>query len=408
MLVIKSHKILLKTNPELEQKFLECSGASRWAYNYGLARKIEDYEKTGENTCDPTGEIVQLKKTPEYAWLKDYPCDIPRTALKSLDMAFKNFFRRLKQGKEKPGFPKFKSKKRSKLAFHMEVIHVRVEGKRVRLSTLGWVGMYEELRFVGRLVGTVCISKTAGRWYASFGIETEIPDPIEKQEKIAVGVDVGIKSLAVLSDGTVFENPKAFYRLEKLLARAQRQLARKKKGSHRHNKAKLRVQKIHKRIADLRANATHNATSFIVSNYDGVAIEDLNVRGMVRNHNLSKAVLDANFGCIHQQLHYKMLWKGGEVRESDRFFASSKTCSVCGAINDNLTLADRVWTCSCGAIHDRDNNAGINLVVDCFGREEKDPIHGGFWTLRINRSNGSNEAPSLDNGQCGVDISYVD
>jgi putative transposase len=155
------------------------------------------------------------------------------------------------------------------------------------------------------------------------------------------------------------------------------------------------VQKIHKRIADLRSDATHKATSYIVGNYDGVAIEDLNVRGMTKNHNLSKAVLDANFGCIHQQLKYKMAWKGGEVRESDRFFASSKTCSVCGAINNNLTLSDRVWTCSCGTIHNRDANAGINLVIDCFGRE-KDPTHGGFWTLRVKRSKAPNEASSLD------------
>jgi putative transposase len=397
MLVIKSHKILLKTNPELEQKFLECSGVSRWAYNYGLARNIDSYGKMGESPSgyDLQKEIVQLKKTPEYEWLNDYPCDIVRNSLGALDVAFKNFFRRLKQGKEKPGFPKFKSKKKSKLSFHMETIHVRTEGKKVRLSKLGWVGMYEELRFSGKLVGTVCISKTAGRWYVSFGIETEIDDPIEKQEKVAVGVDVGIKSLVVLSDGTVFENPKAFYRLEKLLARAQRNLSRKKKGSNRYSNAKLRVEKIHKRISDLRADATHKATSYLASNYDGVAIEDLNVRGMVKNHKLSKAILDANFGCIHQQLYYKMAWKGGEVRESDRFFASSKTCSVCGAINDNLTLADRVWTCSCETIHDRDVNAGINLVVECFGNEIKDPITGGFWTLRVRCGNAPYEASSL-------------
>jgi len=249
--------------------------------------------------------------------------------------------------------------------------------------------MHQAIRFEGRVVGTVCISRTAGRWYASFSVETEVADPIEKQERVAVGVDVGIKHLAVLSDGKMFDNPKSFYRLERLLARAQRQMARKQRGSKRWQRARLRVQRIHKRIADLRANATHYVTAYVATNYDGVAIEDLNVRGMIQNHRLAKAVLDANMTELHRQLMYKMAWSGGEVRPVDRFFPSSRLCGACGLINSELTLADREWLCECGAHHDRDQNAANNLAIKCFG-----PMVGGPWTLRVTRSEAPDEASS--------------
>ena len=275
-----------------------------------------------------------------------------------------------------------KSKKRSKLSFHLEPDAIAIDGNRVRIPKLGWVRMHQAIRFEGKLVGTVCISCTAGRWYASFSVETEVADPIERQERVAIGVDVGIKHLAVLSDGKMFDNPRSFYRLEGLLARAQRQMARKQKGSKRWQKARLRVQRIHKRIADLRANVTHHVTSYVAANYDGVAIEDLNVRGMSQNHHLAKAVLDANFSELHKQIAYKMAWIGGEVRQVDRFFPSSRLCGVCGLINDELTLADREWTCECGAHHNRDQNAANNLAIKCFG-----PMVGGPCALLTSIAN---------------------
>ena len=377
----KAHKILLDVSPEIERLFVSWCGAARWSYNYGLGQKKEAFEKTGKSPGSYAlmKAIVALKKTDEYAWLNDVPKSIPRMALLQLETAYANFFRRAKGGDAKPGYPRFKSKKRSKLSFHLEPDAIAVDSNRVRIPKLGWVRMHQAIRFEGKGVGTVCISCTAGRWYASFSVETEIADLIENQEREAVGVDVGIKHLAVLSDGRVFDNPQSFYRLEGLLARAQRQMARKQKGSKRWQKANLRVQRIHKRMADLRANATHHVTSYVAAHYDGVAIEDLNVRGMSQNHHLAKSVLDANFGEVHRQLAYKMAWAGGEVRQVDRFFPSSRLCGVCGLINDELTLADREWTCECGAHHDRDQNAANNLAIKCFG-----PMVGGPWTLRVN------------------------
>lgn len=315
-------------------------------------------------------EVVGLKKTEEVAWLRDVPATIPRMALMQVDMAYDNFFRRVKVGSKEKGFPKFKSLRRSRMCFHLEIgpTVVVIENNHVRIPKLGWLRLHQPLRFEGKLVGTVCISCTAGKWYASFSVETEIGDPAENQSGVAVGLDVGIKHLAVLSDGAKFENPKAFYKLSKLLARAQRQMAKKQEGSHRWWKARLRVQRIHKRISDLRSNATHQVTAYVVKNYGAVAIEDLNVQGMVKNRHLAKSVMDANMSELHRQLSYKMGWAGGEVRRVDRFFPSSKTCSECGMINERLTLRDREWDCECGVHHDRDVNAAKNLAAKCFSQ----------------------------------------
>lgn len=391
MLVTKAHKILLDIPREIEKQFVSWCGAARWSYNFGLGRKKDAFEKTGKSPGSYAlmQEVVVLKKTDEYVWLNDIPKSVPRMALMQLDTAYTNFFRRVKGGNGKPGFPRFRSKKRSRMCFHLEPDAIAVDGNRVRIPKVGWLKMHQAIRFEDKLVGTVCVSCTAGRWYASFSVETEIADPIEKQEREAVGVDVGIKQLAVLSDGKMFDNPKSFYRLERLLARTQRQMARKQKGSKRWQRAKVRVQRVHKRIADLRANATHHVSAYVAVNYNGVAIEDLNVSGMTQNRHLAKAVLDANMTELHRQLAYKMAWSGGELRQADRFFPSSRLCGVCGLINSELTLADREWTCECGAHHDRDLNAANNLTIKCFG-----PMVGGPWTLRVTRSEAPDEASS--------------
>ena len=364
MLVNKGHRIQLLPNNRQKTVFGQWAGTHRWAYNYGLGKKIETYEKTGK----PPGayslmkEVVRLKHTEGYTWLCDVSKSVPRMALMQLEQAYANFFRRVKEGAEEPGFPKFKSRKRSKVVFHLEPDRVRVKGKRVRLPKIGWVRMTQSLRFEGKLVGTVAVSERAGKWYVSFNVETEHNPP--NNQGGAVGIDLGVKTLATLSDGTAYENLKALRHHQKLLARTQRQLARKQKGSNRWKKARLRVQKLQKRIADIRANATHQATTDIVRRYDFVAIEDLNVRGMVKNHCLAGAVSDAAFGEFKRQMQYKLDWNDGELVLIDRWFPSSKLCSVCGCINDSLTLADREWTCpDCGIRHDRDENAAKNILA---------------------------------------------
>jgi len=265
----------------------------------------------------------------------------------------------MKEKAKEPGFPRFKSRKRAKVVFHLEPDTVRVEGKRVRLPKIGWVRMTKPLRFEGEIVATVAISERAGKWYVSLNVKTEHV-PIESQGG-AVGIDLGIKTMAVLSDGKVFDNPRFTYRLEKLLARAQRQMARKQRGSNRWRKAKLRAQRIHKRIADARSNAIHQATGYIAREYSFVGIENLNVAGMVKNHCLAKAVSDVGMSEFRRQLQYKVGWEQGTVVEVSRWFPSSKLCNVCGCLNNELTLADRTWACDCGTVHDRDQNASRNI-----------------------------------------------
>jgi len=364
MLVHKGHKIQLLPNDKQQTKFLQWAGVHRWAYNWGLNRKIKAYCETGKS---PGGyvlanDIVVLKRTGGYAWLKDAPKSIPRVALVHLDKAYSHFFHRVKNGDKKKGFPKWKSRKRSKIVFHLELNTVKIAGNKVRIPKLGWIKMTKPLRFDGKLVSTIAISKKAGKWYISFAVETEHV-PIESQNG-AVGIDLGIKILATLSDGVKFENPVALKQYKRLLTRAQRQLVKKKKGSKHQKKAKLRVQRIHKRIADIRSDATHKASSYIVNNHSSIAMENLNVAGMMKNHCLARAIGDANFAEIRRQITYKAAWNKRKIGFVSTFFPSSKTCSTCGCINDNLTLADREWICfDCGTCHDRDINAAKNILT---------------------------------------------
>jgi len=362
MLIQKSHKIQLLPNNAQKSRFVEWAGAHRFAYNFGLERKKAEYEATGSSpgAYALAVEVTAMKHS-THSWLADVPKSVPRLALQQLDVAYANFFRRIKNGADKPGFPRFKSKKRDRLVFHLETDTIALDENRVRIPKLGWVRMCQPLRFDGRLVGTVAISEQAGNWYASFSVEVEVPDSDERQVR-EVGIDLGVKTLATTSDGHEFENHKYGRQLEDLLARAQRQLARKKPGSKRWQKARLRVQRIYKRIANRRIDAIHQATARICGKYNAVYLEDLNVSGMMQNHCLAGAVADASMREFRRQIEYKQRWQGGTVGLVDRWFPSSKLCSVCGCINDSLTLADREWICDCGVHHLRDVNAAINIL----------------------------------------------
>lgn len=364
MLVQKAHKLQLLPNNQQETQFISWCGVARWVYNWGLEHKVKAYQETGKSLGAYTlSKKITIIKHSTHPWLCDAPKSIPRMALQQLDTAYINFFRRCRDGDKKKGFPRFKSKRRSRKAFHLEPDTIRTEGKRIRLPKMGWVRMTKPFRFGdSKLIGTVAISKHAGKWYVSLPVEVEVPEPVENQSSI--GIDLGVRTLAILSDGKKFENPKAFRHYKQLLTRAQRQLARKQKGSNRWKQAKLRVQRLQKRIADIRADATHKATCYIADNYGFVAMEDLNVSGMVRNHCLAGAISDANFSEFRRQIGYKVRWVGGTVAMIDRWFPSSQLCSNCGYINSKLKLSNRTWACTCSAVHDRDQNAAKNILAE--------------------------------------------
>ena len=226
--------------------------------------------------------------------------------------------------------------------------------------------MAQPLRFKEGEVKFVVISRdSAGDWYASFSVEIlegTYVYPHKCESQAVVGVDLGIKTLATCSEGTKFKNPKPLARAQRKLRRSQRSLARKTKGSQNRVKAKLLVAKIHRKVTRIRLDSIHNLTSWLVRTFRFIGIEDLNVRGMVKNHKLARALADASFGEIRRQIEYKSKLSGSHVVVADRFYPSSKRCSDCGNILERLDLSTREWSCpSCEVIHDRDKNASINL-----------------------------------------------
>jgi putative transposase len=275
--------------------------------------------------------------------------------LRDLDRAFKNCFTI-----ERPGFPQFQKKGR-KDSFYLEG-NIKISGNRIKLPRIGWVKTYEKHKpeILVTQSSNVTISPRAGRWFIAYKVDVQ-PKPVEHSQGV-VGVDLGVKTLATLSNGKTFPSVKAYRRNKRRLAQLQRAVSRKQKGSKNRAKAVKRLAKLHYRIPCIRNDATHKLTTYLAKNHREVVIEDLNVSGMVKNHRLAQAIADGGFYEFRRQLEYKCQWYGGKLTVVDRFFPSSKTCSDCGQIHQQLKLKDRIFVCpSCGFFLDRDLNAAINL-----------------------------------------------
>ena len=352
MEIKRAYKYELDLNNEQRTACLKHAGAARWAFNFGLRRKKEAYA-AGDKTptaVDLHRELNALKST-EIPWMYDVSKCAPQEALRNLDRAFVNFF------EKRSRFPRFKSRKRGIGSFRLTG-SIHVEGKTIQLPRLGVIRLKETSAVTGRILSAT-VSERAGRWFVSIQVETSIVVP--DNQGPAVGVDLGVKTLATLSDGRVFENPKAYRRKLQVLKRAQRVVARRQKGSKRRERAKWRVANLHFNIANIRSDAIHKMTTLIAVTYGMVGIEDLNVSGMTKNHCLAGAVSDAAFGEVRRQLEYKCQWYGSALVVHDRFLPSSKTCSVCGEVKDSLPLSERTFRCDCGHESDRDLNAAMNL-----------------------------------------------
>jgi len=279
----------------------------------------------------------------------------PQMAIMQLGVAFKNFFA------GRACYPKFR-KKGVRDRFTVTNDQLQIEGKRVRIPVLGWVRMRESLRFSGKILSAT-LSRVADRWFVSITIDTPEHLPQAKNHG-AVGVDLGLRTLATLSTGEKIVGPKAHKALLGRLRRLSRSLSRKVKGSANRNKARAKLAKLHARIANVRADSLHQLTTDLTRRFSVIGIEDLNVSGMVRNCRLSRAVSDMGFFEFRRQLNYKAARLGGVVFVADRWFPSSKTCSCCGYQIDELPLKVREWVCpECAVVHDRDENAAINLKV---------------------------------------------
>ena len=352
--MILAHKIQLDPNNFQRTYFAKACGVARFAYNWALAEWDRLY-KLGEKVSE--GELrkrLNAIKRESFPWMLEVTKCAPQLSIMNLGTAFKNFF----AGRAK--YPIFK-KKGQHDSFEISNDQFKVKGSTIRIPGLGWVRMTEELRFVGKIIAAT-VSRTADRWFVSIQVEMPERAPIHQGKNQAVGVDLGVKNLATLSDGEYVEGPKPHTVLLKRLRRLNRSLSRKKKGSRNFTKATKRLARLHARISNIRKDALHKLTTDLTQNYSHIGIENLNVSGMTKNHRLARSINDMGFFEFRRQLEYKSTITGSVIVVADSFYPSSKTCSACGHKIDELPLSVRLWTCpECQTEHDRDVNAAINL-----------------------------------------------
>lgn len=408
---MKSTKVRLELNNKQTTLAFKHAGTARHAWNWGvdICKKASENKEKLPSAIDLHKKLVAEVK-PENLWYYEVSKCAPQEALRDLkDSAWSRFFRELKNGtiekkknsyiskqkrKNQPinykklndiGKPKFKKKGESD-SFYLEGIKIVIKGNKIKLPVFGLVKLSEY--FEEELsVKNVVISKTAEEWFISF--KQELPDLKIKgiESKPSVGVDLGIKTLAFLSDGKEFKNVKAFKINKRKLKLAQRKQSKKfnkdsKKQSNNYKKASKKVAKIHQKIANIRKDATHKLTTYLAKNHSLIGIEDLNVSGMMKNRKLSSAIADGGFYEFRRQLEYKSAWYGSKVVVIDRFFPSSKTCSCCGNVKEKLKLSERIFNCeACKSSIERDLNAAINIknyavsyTVNVCGESKNQPI----------------------------------
>ena len=354
----RTYKFRLYPNKAQIELLAKHFGCSRFVYNYFLNQRKEQYRLTGnsDNFYAQCKTLTTLKKQEETAWLKEVNAQTLQFAIRSLESAYNNFF------KKRAKFPKFKSK-HSKNSFTVPqfasvaggrlFIHKFKEGIKCRVH-----------REIKGKIGKVTITKTpSGKYFVSVFTEEEYITPIKKTDK-SIGVDMGLKNLLTTSDGETFNNNRYTKRYECKLAKAQQHLSRKVKGSKGFENQKLKVARLHEKISNSRADYLHKCSISLVRRYDTICIEDLNVKGMTRNHRLAKSISDASWGHFVSIVIYKAEWNGKKVVKVDRYFPSSQTCNVCGYVNKDIKdLSVREWECpECHTHHDRDVNAAINIL----------------------------------------------
>lgn len=363
MKILRAYKAELKPNNRQITFFNQCAGTARFVFNWGLNHWQKQYEEGGKPSQYGLCTQFNAEKDSFCEWIREIPYAVTESAFANLGLAFKNFFRRVKAG-EKPGYPKFKTKSGNK---SFQLRDTKVESDRVRLTGIGWIRLKERgyIPLEANRYGVYStISERAGKWFISVLVEDEIENNTELTDEI-VGIDFGIKSLAVTSKGKVFDNPKSYRKAEKKLKRLQREMSRRTKGSNNREKTRKKFAKMHLKVANIRSYALHQISSNVVEeNPKKIVIEDLNVKGMVRNHNLAKSIIDSSFGELRRQMEYKADRKDIEVVVVDRFEPTSKRCSKCGNIKTDLKLSDRTYKCeNCGLEIDRDLNAAINIAA---------------------------------------------
>lgn len=388
----KAVKVRLDPTPRQERLLASHAGAARFAYNAGLAH-VKEAIDAGEKPDWSFYSLVNWWNANKNSlavgadgatWWQENSKESYCRALESLSKGLSNWSksRRGDRKGRKVGFPKFKAKGRAtpKFAYGTGSFGlVKNDPKALKLPRIGRVHCMEN---VAALVGDakvkrMTVSRRAGRWYASLTVERDDTPAKRPTKGGAVGVDLGVKTLATLSDGAVIENPRYLKKSERKLKRAQKSLSRKVQGSNRRAKARMKVARLHAHVANQRLDAMHKLTTRLAETFSDISIEDLHVAGMVKNHHLAKSIMDAAFGEFRRQLEYKTTRTGARLHVVDRWYRSSKTCSGCGSVKAKLSLSERTYKCdSCGLTMDRDLNAAINIKVAGSAPETLN-AHGG-------------------------------
>ena len=356
--IFKTYKYRLYPNKAQEQMLARYFGSVRFIYNHFLAERKQQYDETGksDNYYAQAKTLTELKKQEEYCWLKEINSQTLQFTLRNLETAYTNFFK----GKTK--FPRFKAKKNGG-SFHIPQF-CSIQDGRIYIPKIKEGIKVEEHRQFKGTVRNMTISVTpSGKYYVSILSQVQY-EPLQKTNA-KVGIDLGLKDLVITSDGKKYSSNKFIKHYTKELTKAQKHLSRKQKGSNSWNKQRIKVARIQEKIHNCRIDKLHKISTDLIRNYDVICCEDLNVKGMQKNHKLSQAISDTSWGMFITMLTYKAEMNDKQVVKIGRYYPSSKTCHSCGYVKEDLKLKDREWICPvCCEIHDRDTNAALNILKE--------------------------------------------